>query len=239
MKILTKVTVTGAGDSVNPADLWRVAEKFPFVEFGILLGNKVSLGNGSTRFPSKKWLQQLTKESKRRPKIKFSGHLCGAWVDGFMTGHSFDFDGYIANGLGDLFGRFQINTHAEDCDHDDGLYDLLNAISQTVIFQLDNHFGTLIAKEAVKFGHKNIAGLFDLSHGAGVLPESWPDPINGLECGYAGGLSPENVANQLSEIEKHTKSTWIDAESSLFNYGKFDLNRVEEFLIAARPWVIE
>lgn len=240
MKILNKVTVTGAGDGIDPKDLWSIQEEYPFVEFGILLSRKASTGSGSVRFPSRSWLKGLVSQSnKQGSRLHLSGHLCGEWVRGFLTGHFLDFDSQITPGLGELFQRFQINTHAEPHEHSVELYDLLQHLAngnQSVIFQLDENDGSRIAAEVVSNGWKNVAGLFDLSHGAGVLPEDWPKPLLNLHCGYAGGLSPENVASQLKHIEQLSAYTWIDAETHLFQNGRFDLSRVRSFLDAAKPW---
>lgn len=237
---LINVTVTGADDSIDPQALLEIQAKYPYAEFGILLSDKDSNGPGTTRFPSRKWLRQLVQVDVGHT-LNLSGHLCGAWVRGFLTGHLPDFD-RIASDLQEHFSRFQINTHAEPHEHDAGLYDLLNFLRpdrQTIIFQLDGRDGTAIAQEAIAHGWtEGIAGLFDLSHGSGVLPKQWPEPIPGLQCGYAGGLSPENVAGQLKKLcATANGDTWIDAETHLFNNGKFDLGRVEMFLEAAKPYV--
>lgn len=72
------------------------------------------------------------------------------------------------------------------------------------------------------------------------MPEIWPNPIE--NCGYAGGLTPENVKEQLCLIKNlvgENGSIWIDAESSLRGYDQFDLGKVEEFLINSLPFVAE
>jgi hypothetical protein len=55
-RFITKVTVTGADDSVHPHQLVTLAEEFPFVEFGILLSRN---SMGRTRFPSRAWLVNM------------------------------------------------------------------------------------------------------------------------------------------------------------------------------------
>ena len=52
-KFVTKVTVTGADDSVDVDGLIDLSKEFPFVEFGILLSKSSA---GSARFPSGLWL---------------------------------------------------------------------------------------------------------------------------------------------------------------------------------------
>lgn len=49
-KFLTKVTVTGADDSTNIDEMFAIRDKFPFVEFGILLSERHSHA-GTARFP--------------------------------------------------------------------------------------------------------------------------------------------------------------------------------------------
>jgi hypothetical protein len=72
--------------------------------------------------------------------------------------------------------------------------------------------------------------LFDVSHGAGVLPPGsgqadgdnnlnpWPKRTMYEYMGYAGGLGPLNIAVQLQLIEAHADPLnfgpyWIDMES--------------------------
>jgi phosphoribosylanthranilate isomerase len=110
-------------------------------------------------------------------------------------------------------------------------------LNTSFIFQLDE-VNQHLMYDSAKEGHKNISGLYDLSHGAGIVPENWIEtPNDGIYYGYAGGLSPKNVAFQLSKIETLTDNTWVDAETFLRNEGKFDLKLVVEFLEAAAPWV--
>jgi hypothetical protein len=55
--------------------------------------------------------------------------------------------------------------------------------------------------------------LFDTSGGAGVLPQEWPVPAKDFWCGYAGGLGPFNVIEQVRKIETVcAKPFWIDME---------------------------
>ena len=80
----------------------------------------------------------------------------------------------------------------------------------------------------------NCSTLFDLSHGAGVLPEQWPKPLPGIRCGYAGGLSPDNIKEQLTLISAAVGDTpiWIDMETHVRsnNDRLFDLGKVEQVL---------
>ena len=85
-----------------------------------------------------------------------------------------------------------------------------------------------------------ISVLFDSSGGKGRLLEKWPNSIE--NCGYAGGLAPDNVKEQLCLINSLVGKNvpiWIDAESSLRGYDQFDLGKVEEFLINSLPFVTE
>jgi hypothetical protein len=59
--------------------------------------------------------------------------------------------------------------------------------------------------------------------------------------GYAGGLSPENVAQNLEKISQVVPkdyTTWIDAESKLMmpNSRTWDMNRVTNYVKNALAW---
>ena len=240
-KILQLVTVTGADDSINPGDLCGIAEQYPYVEFGILLSDKYSLKNGAGRFPSLMWLNHLVAVA-RRSKLHLCGHICGRWTREALKGQFVDLD-TVAPGLQSIFQRFQLNTHAVPHTSDVAAVGAnlveLSKRSQSCIFQLDGVNGETLAQSLM--GHSNIAGLFDLSHGAGILPKTWPPPIPGIFCGYAGGLFPHNLSEQLVKIEALVGDTpiWIDAETGVRTDDdrRFDFKRVKTFLEKAKPWV--
>jgi len=239
MQFITKFTVTGADDSVHPYQLIDLAEEFPFVEFAILLSRN-SMGN--TRFPSREWIHHLVGDCLDR-SMNFAGHICGAWVRELLMGRwpTHDFLN-IDDDFQEFFQRWQINTHAVPHKFDTvKLWEIVQTLEnhgQTIIFQHDNVNTEMIECMG---DHKNVAALFDLSHGAGVLPEAWPKPL-AIPCGYAGGLSPENVAGQIEKIATIVgdRQIWIDAETKLRSPDDqiFDLGKVRAFLEAAKPWVI-
>lgn len=243
MKFVNTVTVTGADDSTDIKQLLALAKDFPFVEFGILLARD---SMGRTRFPSSEWLNQFADEAADH-NLNISGHLCGAWVRELLKGSwpyqhlSAIHPQIIKPGL---FKRWQINTHGTPHKtKPEAVVDIiryLQGIGQTVIFQYDQ-VNTLALSKAKEAGCTNIAALYDLSHGAGILPEAWPAPLPDIYCGYAGGLSPENVAAQLTKLENLVGDTavWIDAETRLRSHDDsiFDLNKVRAFLKAAQPFV--
>lgn len=237
MRIKT-ITVTGADDSTTHASMIELADKYPCLEFGILVSRRQM---GMTRFPCAAWIKKL----KELPaNVRLSVHICGQWVTDTLLGNPpseiYDMFGAIKN-----VKRFQLNTHGVRHAWRKEFIESLHGIPQTVIFQNDGRNDQLI-DQARQSGLKNIASLFDLSHGGGFLPETWPMPIPGMKCGYAGGLTPENVHDQCVKIREMINDAnaeiWIDAEKHLrsFDYSNqrdtFDMEKVEQFVKAALPF---
>lgn len=85
--------------------------------------------------------------------------------------------------------------------------------------------------------------LFDASGGCGKLPDYWRAPINPKhKMGYSGGLSPENVAENLNKINAVLPPeymTWIDAEGKLKNPDtkQFDIARAEKYIQNALQFI--
>ncbi len=255
-QFLKQVTVTGADNSVKPQDLYRLSKEYPFVEWGILLSKS---NFGYPRFPTFMWVNDLVRDYHM--KINLSGHICGLWVRLMTAGN----DCFIADMSRVAFGfkRFQLNYHAQKVHFSErGLFSLdkfenyLQAIrrladirQQQIIFQRDG-VNDLIYQRASgqtgkHYGFKATC-LYDISGGRGVLPKAWPKP-EGDYCGYAGGLSPDNLAEQLEKIQEAITAQdgkippiWIDAETHLRSLSDqlFDLNKVERFLEIARPYVL-
>lgn len=234
-QILQLITVTGADDSIDPNDLVSIAKEFPFVEFGILLSKKQQ---GSKRFPSRTWLEVLHHIWKKE-NLTLSGHLCGKWVRDICAGIPSFFE--EMKPLAEMFKRIQLNFHAEphEPNFDEFEYILqTSALGKDVIFQMDGENEHIFNTMEKRIG--KISPLFDASGGCGVLPKEWPNPIG--YCGYAGGLSPENVAEELKKISKVASDSvvWVDAETLLRsdNDRQFDLKKVRDFLKNAEPWVV-
>jgi hypothetical protein len=107
------------------------------------------------------------------------------------------------------------------------------------IFQFDNVNANLIlqAKEL----QVNHSALFDLSHGIGKLPSAWPDLLPYTKCGYAGGLSPDNLREQMLRIEEKAGDTpvWIDMETHVRsdNDRQFNLAKVRRCLEIASEFI--
>lgn len=247
--ILDRVTVTGADDSVKPLDLLRLSERFPFVEWGILVSGSQQ---GGARFPSQQWLGDLRLFALGVPadQLQLSMHVCGRWVrdicEGvFTTLLAEVLPNEMGYSLWSRFQRVQLNFHAYAHKiKAPAFYDALRRMcgGQQVIFQCDgvNDHLVLTADE----NGEDVVPLFDKSGGAGVVPGEWPRPIRNrrLYTGYAGGLAPHNVVDELMRIAAVTEPDdriWIDCETHVRSEDdrRFDLGRVVAFLEAVEPHV--
>lgn len=231
--ILDRVTITGADDSVAPKELVKLSQRYPFVEWGILLSRS---REGTPRFPSEDWMLRLKDVVPN--EVKLSGHLCGAWVRALCRGsRRFELE---RPGIARLFQRIQLNFHG--APHEILVDRFLECLHfwdrEEIIFQFDRVNNGLMG-EAIAGGVR-AAPLFDTSGGAGVEPGEWPAPIAPY-CGYAGGLHPDHLAEQLERIAlaAGTSRIWIDVETHVRSDDDktFDLAKVEAFLAIAEPWV--
>jgi hypothetical protein len=222
MKLKT-ITITGADNSIGPWDLMRLSKDFPFVEWGILIIN--SSEKGFCRFPSYEWIREAA-----RLGLNLSAHFCGELVENICNGDwSFaQLDTFRLS----WFNRIQLNFHGRV--HDFRYYAFLRGLKsreQQIIFQMDgvntNLFHIVVQKGI------DVVPLFDLSGGAGILPDIWPE-AEGSYSGYAGGLSAANIDNELSKIARAAGGSefWIDVETHVRsnNDKLFDLDKVRSFL---------
>lgn len=234
---LDRVTITGADDSVHVSSLRNLSDRFPFVEWGILVSYSQA---GGPRFPSGQWLKELHRE---RGDIKLSMHLCGRWLRELLGGIP------VPRIIPPIFKRIQLNFHGEEQVVGDGFVDALSlAAVEEAIFQIDGAMGATIMDYA-RTGRSasrppiSCVPLFDLSHGAGVLPKAWPRPIDDrFYQGYAGGLGPDNLEEQIKAIGAAAGEArfWIDMETKVRSHQDrtFDLAKVERCLAIAEPFVV-
>jgi len=239
-KIIDRVTITGADTNTKHEDLFKLSEDFPFVEWGILLSKS---GEGKARFPTYAWMLKLShmfdEYIKDYKAFQLSGHICGKWVRDICQGNWVILDD--CSDVYDIFARFQLNFHAQVHTLKQSLFlkgfDDPRLYLRQFIFQLDNVNNDIL--NVATQNDVDAVPLFDLSGGAGILPEEWPK-ANGY-CGYAGGLSPDNLESQLKLIEQVSGDgpIWIDVETRVRtdDDSELDLGKVRAFLEVARPWV--
>ena len=243
---LDRVTITGADDSIGrPDKLLDLTREFPFVEWGILVHAK---GAGTPRFPSDSWIADLQRLIRGGHKMPLSLHVCGRWVRDLLIGKM-----TIPQELLFGFDRVQLNFHAENTPCDPPrFYEAVHQLrkGRQFIFQIDGnqgnaHLESLMIEDAT-VGDLDLVPLFDISGGTGVLPSAWPTPESAGEVdysyyGYAGGLGPENLAEQIPLIAKVARRTriWIDMETRVRSNDdqQFDLAKVRQCLEIALNYV--
>lgn len=232
------VTLTGADDNTDPQQMVELSKKYSFAEWAILFSQAKA---GVPRYPSIDWAERALPILSG---CNLSAHLCGKWVDDAHKGTITFLNDDLMN---DSFGRVQLNmandklskilksdTNFWDCALDKptilgGPYQSYKIDIPTDLFLLHG-----------------VSPLFDCSGGRGILSDSWPVPPSHeygkpIFCGYAGGLGPENIEEQLNKIESVVGDAeiWIDMESKLRdNKDRFDLEKCERVLSIAEPWAI-
>lgn len=99
--MLTRVTITGADDGVDPKQLADLSAEFPFVEWAILLSRTRS---GTARYPSAAWLvDRLCADEPMVRGMRLAAHLCGALSRETQDGE--------LPVLSEVFQRYQLNGY--------------------------------------------------------------------------------------------------------------------------------
>jgi len=231
---LKTCTITGADNNTNIDDLIRLSEKFPFVEWGILMYDRKC---GVPRYPSYGWIDNLLKITERYD-MNLALHLCGDYVDQFVKMDK-GFCKYINN---QPFKRVQLNfsypvSKFKFIDLYKAVHGALS-IQKTIITQHNSENKYIYS---ILENFQNYAVLFDTSGGNGILPNEWPEPFSKKMCGYAGGIAPDNVEKVLETINSlvgESQPIWIDLESGVRTNDVFDIVKVENVLSIAGKYVM-
>mmetsp|Transcript_41200 Transcript_41200/g.74476 ORF Transcript_41200/g.74476 Transcript_41200/m.74476 type:complete len:257 (+) Transcript_41200:79-849(+) len=236
---LDTVGFCGVDDSVDPAELVTLSNSFPWIEWGILCqpGHE-----GTPRNPTPQYVERLGQVLKASG-ARVAAHMCGGDATRVMRG-----DVERIQQVSDILGcrRIQVNLGTAPWEKEDGVDGLCKVVtsfpSLEFILQttkkVEDELLPILMDPAVK--PRNLAVLYDPSVGTGVEPPGWPAPLADVHCGYAGGLSPERIEQQLHGISNnsvlgYSGTVWIDMESSLrskLDDGQdiFDLERVRQVI---------
>ncbi len=227
---LTRVTITGADESVLVSDLFALRNDFPFVEFGILAS--VTREGKEPRYPGLDWLNRACTGS-----LPISAHLCGQFSRDAIDGPflwAIERYGMFRN-----VNRIQFNGANPD------YAPTRERVDRYALHFPDKEF-ILQTKSFSPVGfiqNRKFAWLLDNSGGRGIELETLPDPIIGSHCGYSGGIGPENIDRicQTLTSNPNESSVWIDMESNIRSEvnGKsvFDLVKVRMCLEIASKYV--
>ncbi len=232
------ITCSGANEFTCIDDLFALHREFPCVEFGIQVSGK-KCGFDSKRFA---WLQDL------KEQILISGinlnlalHLNQDWVDEFC-------DGNIVPELQELlswknaqgapmFQRVQLNFKIgrnEITPIPTELEAQMMRFPHLRFILSYNAANALLIKEIYHRHNVIFDLLFDESFGEGIAPDCRQKPVfDDIVQGYAGGLSPENVAEELQKIALLSPKAliFIDAEGKLKGYnGHFSYAKARDFV---------
>jgi hypothetical protein len=223
------ITFTGADESVKPDAIFRVAEEFPHIktEWGLLL-SKSNEGK-LPRYPSLEWMQDFVALAAVLP-VTIAGHVQGHWLRTMCQGNfALPTDRPT---LWAYLQRIQLNFHGVTTTVEPGFYTELSEPHQQFIFQMDG-VNEHLYHEAIK-QKLNIVPLFDLSAGEGIIPTVWRSPIHPKLNGYAGGLGPDTIKEQLKLLTDVVGETpiWLDMETRVRsnNDKQFDLDKCRKVL---------
>jgi hypothetical protein len=127
--------------------------------------------------------------------------------------------------------RVQLNFHSYVHGLCRAFFDLTREASANshwqLIFQLDGVNNGLF--EQAKAAGLDAVPLYDLSGGKGILPSQWPQQVACVYTGYAGGLGPDNVVDQIEKIRSVANGDiWIDMETRV---RSDDDSRLQEELV--------
>ena len=240
---LNRVTVTGVDDSVAPEALLSLSMTYPFVEWGILVGTGVE-----QRFPSAAWIEKVADlavsdwariQASPTPKAEFnlSLHCCGTILTALASGFGDSMFEMVPREHLGVFGRIQLNWRGiyqgDIGNHLLESFEKLAPWCPEITFQFDGVNHHLPSAFLRRF---NVSALLDASNGSGIAPKVWPHPTGALLCGWAGGLNPDNVSEEIKRIEKiayPSRPFWVSLETGVRNTeGGFDLEKCTRVLEA-------
>lgn len=184
----------------------------PAVELGVLFSNTKQ--GKDNRYPNTNTVIQIG--AMYRTWIPLALHLCGESVKEFLNDPaSYD---YITK----YYKRIQLNFALKDSDIPSYAQKILAAADYTnkpIILQHNKSKAKLINYIInTRTDMSLIHVLFDASGGHGTVLEKPQKAFEGVFCGYAGGITPDNVTEllfKIREVNNINIGCYIDMESGI------------------------
>ncbi len=236
MKLHT-LTITGADEKTDLNEMQAISGEYPFVEWGILFAPRQV---ARPRYPALPWIMG-TARHLRKQDVALSAHICGAWSRQVCLG---SFPESISPALEPLlnFERIQLNIMPKvirKISNPAAMAACLPGRECIVTVGPDVLDGLALAKY-LQGAHGKISVLFDASGGRGIAPDQWPETVDGLPCGFAGGLKPETLAAELQKLSEHVGDAriWVDMGTGVRTANdELDMDKVRRTLEIAVQYV--
>ncbi len=237
---LKTIVCSGINEKNDIDEAVRFLKNYPCVEFGVQCSPK----KAAYQTPRFEWLQELTaKLNEQKIKNRIALHLNEGFVVSFCEEKiPSEIDELLKNG--DAIGRLQLNFKIGRETFNGKVAPDFEKL-QNAVYSVSSHSIILSASQTnlpfIQMAHHRgmkFDVLFDDSFGEGILPDAQKPPLfEDAFQGYAGGLSPENITQELDKIGKVAKSTvFIDAEGKLKENGSFSFQRASMFVQNALNW---
>lgn len=212
-----RITLTGIDKRVPYNWLDEALAEYPELELGLLYTHGPE---GRPRYPRASWIEHMVYEFPGRCAV----HLCGGRIR--AEAQHGTLPEWVAQAA-----RIQANGSYGICE----VANLcLRYPNSEIITQHTLHGEDLTTYPNIA----NHALLVDASGGRGVSPGTWHRPTTTKRVGFAGGLGPDNLAQELPRIANvSTGEYWVDMEGRLRDHNDwFCLERAEKVLNVFREW---
>jgi hypothetical protein len=213
--MLRTVTFSGVDNRTDSNELKVLQNRYPFLEFGILVSvNNTNTGENN-RYPDISVIEEL-----RFKGLNLSCHLCGSMARDAVQKNEWHKFYHVIGDCKDLFKRIQLNvgsiqkwsTEIEFPKQYDNIIQISSS-DNLGLFYLYNHL-------------PNIFGFHDNSGGRGIIGDGEWMHSDYDYFGYAGGISVDNVKSVIEEIMLiNKKDFWIDMESSIRTDDWLDIEK--------------
>jgi phosphoribosylanthranilate isomerase len=236
MTLLTRCTLTGADQSTSNIDLGHLSHEFPLAEWGFLYSPSRQGTIQNPKYPGTAFIHRAFRDLPAHVDVAL--HVCGKGVPDLIHGEKVVTD--LVNQVNERGGRVQLNFNARRGEVSVvQLAEAMNAFPFVQFITQQNSANATVWRILQTYLQHNHAVLFDTSGGRGESPDGWPNVLPGVSCGYAGGLGPNNIAEELPKIAAVAGDHfWIDMEGKVRDEdGFFDLDKTKQCLEAATAFV--
>ena len=204
----------------------------------------------SPGMPRNEWFRELVRYVMHdKHKIRLAVHVNREWCDEICrTGHiptelSYFFEMCRdENPYDAVVKRWQLNMPTDTANNLN-----INALKNLMATYPEKYFifqynaNTHNAIHRLHDAGLHFSVLYDSSGGRGIAPDLWNAPLfHNVPQGYSGGISPENVSENLCKISSvvpEQRGIWIDAEGRLKTNDRFDINRARQYILNAESWL--
>lgn len=204
---LNRIILTGADDSIKPADLLAISKEFPMVEWGILFNSGQA---GQLLHPSREWVKTFARVAIEN-NLQCSMHISGRWAKQIVEEGAEPFF-MIHQDILDAFVSIQLNFDPENVEIHENFWNIVKKYKKFFHLPMKPDY----VSQAVKHFVNDYKNQYLVSFVLDIKTHPVPLYLDNFSISFNGNITLEDIQTKETRKDVTIEIAALRSENDIF-----------------------